>query len=148
MLYIKWPSHAYVYTFSFSHYLHHVPLQVTRHSSDTGNMILESGFLFTAVEEWTPEHTGSKQASKVFIKEKQIAPRAAGRGKKSPLSLLSFRGFYSLKMGGALPMWGLERCDFLPLALRNYLYQSLSNSGFRVGNVLHKFYGFFVLSFP
>lgn len=39
------------------------------------------------------------QASKVFIKGKQIAPRAAGRGKKSPLSLLSFRDFNSLKLG-------------------------------------------------
>ena len=43
----------------------------------------ESGFLFTAVEEWTP-WTHRQQARKVFIKQKQIAPRAAGRGEKIP----------------------------------------------------------------
>ena len=36
------------------------------------------------------------RASKLFIKGKQIAPRVAGRGKKSPLSLLSYGGFLFL----------------------------------------------------
>ena len=51
---------------------------------------------------------------------------------KSP-SLLSYRVFYPLKMG--VPLRGPERCDFLPLALPSYLYQSLSNMGLRGGNV-------------
>ena len=66
---------------------------------------------------------------------KQIAPRTAGVGwggeEPSPHCLLSFRGFYLLKMGE--PMWGPERCGFLPLALLSYLYQSLSNRGLRGG---------------
>ena len=78
-----------------------------------------------AVEEWTP-WTHRQQASKVFIKGKQIALRAVAKGEKSPLSLLSYRGFYSLNVG-RVPMWGPERCGFLPAALPSYLYQSLSN---------------------
>ena len=50
------------------------------------------------------------QASKVFIKVKQIAPRDAGSGEKSSRALLSYRGFYPLKMGagtnlGSIKMW-------------------------------------------
>ena len=60
-------------------------------------MLLESGFLFTQPKNELLKHTGSKQA--VFIIGKQIAPRTAGR-EKSPLSPLSYRGFYPLKMGG------------------------------------------------
>ena len=41
-------------------------------------------------------------------------------------------------------MWGPERCGLLPLALFNYLYQSLSNRAFGVGNVLQVLWGFFV----
>ena len=45
------------------------------------------------------EHTGSKQASKVFIKEKQMAPRTAGSREKSlPFSII-LQGFLSLKGG-------------------------------------------------
>ena len=75
-------------------------------------MIPASGFLFTVVEELTP-HTGSKQA--VFMKGKQIAPRAAARGEKSPLSLLSYSGFYSLKMGGT--NMGSRKLWFSPIGL-------------------------------
>ena len=52
-----------------------------------------------AVKKWTlwPHR---QQASKVFITGKQIPPRDPGRGKKSVLPQLSYRGFYSLKMGG------------------------------------------------
>ena len=55
------------------------------------------------------------------------------RGEEPP-SPLSYSGDYPLKMRG-VPMWGPERCGFLPLALPNYLYQSLFKRGFRVGNV-------------
>ena len=54
-------------------------------------------------------------------------------GDEESPSLLSYRGFYPLKMG--LPMWGPEICCFLPLALPNYLYQFLSNRNLRGGNV-------------
>ena len=74
----------------------------------TRKMMPESAFLFMAMEEWTLQ-THRQQASKVFIKEKQIAPRTAGMGEKSPCSLLSYRGFYRLK----IPTWGPERCGFL-----------------------------------
>ena len=62
---------------------------------DAGKMRPEPGFLFTAVEEWTPR-THRQQASKVFIKGKQTAPRERGEkrgerggGRRVPLSLLS-----------------------------------------------------------
>ena len=98
---------------------------------DTGIWVLIHGS--QRITSWTHR----QQARKVFIKEKQIAPRTAGRGEKRPLSLPSYRGFYSLKMG--VPTWGPEKCAFFPLALLNYLYQSLSNRTFRVGNVLVSF---------
>ena len=43
-------------------------------------------------------------------------------------------------------MWGPGRC-FLPLALLNYLYQSLSHRGFRVGNVPKVLWVFLPFSF-
>lgn len=52
---------------------------------DARKMLLESGFLFTQSKNELWEHTGSKQASKVFIIGKQIAPRASGRGEENPL---------------------------------------------------------------
>ena len=103
-------------------------------------MIPESRFLFTQSKNELLEHTSRKLAkfflffffrirsaevctSKVFIKGKQIAPGAARSGKKSPLLYY----VYLLKMG-RVPTWGPERCVFfLPLALFNYPYQSLSN---------------------
>ena len=44
----------------------------------------------------------TQAASQVFIKGKQIAPRVTGGGwgEEPPFSLLSYRGFYSLKLGG------------------------------------------------
>ena len=59
----------------------------------TGIWVLVHG-----AEKWT-SWTHRQQASKVFITEEQTAPRTAGRGKKNPPSLLSFRGFHPLKMG-------------------------------------------------
>jgi len=50
-------------------------------------------------------------------------------------------GFYCLKVGGAgsVPAWGPERCGYLPLALFNYLYQSLFSRALSVGNALLSF---------
>ena len=89
--------------------------------------------LVHAAKEWTLR-THRQQASKAFITGKQIAPRAAGRGEESLPPLLSYGGFYPLKMGG-IPTWGPERCGLLPLGLPSYLYQSLSNRSLRGGNV-------------
>ena len=61
-------------------------------------MIAESRFVFTQSK--NELYTHRQQASKVFKKEKQIAPRTGWEGEKSPLSLLSFRGFYFLKRAG------------------------------------------------
>jgi len=82
--------------------------------------------------------THRQQASKVFIKEKQI-------GEKSSLSLLSYRGLYSLRMGGY--QRGVQKDGFLPLALFNYLYQSLSGRVLGV-EMSRKSHSFFVLVFP
>ena len=79
---------------------------------------------------WRMNSINTQATSKIFTSGKQISPRPAGRGEKSTHSLLSYRGFYPLKMGG-VPTWGPERCVFLPLALLNYLCQSLSNRSFR-----------------
>ena len=84
---------------------------------------------------WRMNFVNTQAAGKqVFFTGKQIAPRTAGRGRRAPLSLLSYRGFYPLKRG-MVPTWGPERCGFLPLALPSYLYQSLSNRDLRGGNV-------------
>ena len=50
----------------------------------------------------------TQAANKVFIKGKQIAPRVPGSGEKSPLSLLSYRGFCSLKLGGGTKVGSRE----------------------------------------
>ena len=48
--------------------------------------------------------------------------RDSWEGEEESPSLLSYRGFYPLKMG--VPTWGPERCGFLPLALpRSVLVQ-------------------------
>ena len=108
---------------------------------DAGRTMPESGFLFTAVEERTPR-THRQQASKVFIQGKQKAPGVTGRGEKSPLSLLSHRVFYLLKVGRGTKV-GSRKMWFSPLDLFNYLYQSLSNRDFGVGNVLKVLCAFF-----
>ena len=82
---------------------------------NTRKMMPESAFLFMAMEEWTLQ-THRQQASKVFIKEKQIAPRTAGMGEKSPCSLLSYRGFYPLKMGGGTNV-GSRKMWLSPISL-------------------------------
>ena len=61
-------------------------------------MLLESRFLFTQSKNEFHEHTGNKQAKS--ISGKQIAPRAAGSWEKSSCFLLSYGGFYPLKIGG------------------------------------------------
>ena len=96
-------------------------------------MLLESGFLFTQLKNELHEHTGNKQAKSLLQESKEL-PELLGAGRRDPCSLLSYRGFYPLKMEG-VPMWGPERCGFL-LALFNYLHQSLSNRDLRGGNVL------------
>ena len=55
-------------------------------------MLLESRFLFTQPKNELHEHTGVKQT--VFIIGKQIAPKG-----EEPPSLLSYRGFYPLRIG-------------------------------------------------
>ena len=57
----------------------------------------------------TNTQAAGKQASKVFIKGKQIAPRAAGSGEKRPPSLLSYRDFLSLKDGGGYQQRGVQK---------------------------------------
>ena len=78
-------------------------------------LILESGFLFTAVEECTL-WTHRQQAIKVFIKEKQIAHGATGRGEKNPPSLLSYRDFYLLEVGRGTSV-GSRKIWFSPSGL-------------------------------
>ena len=56
-----------------------------------------------------------QQASKVFITGKQIAPRTPGRGEEEYPSLLSYRGLYPLKMGGA--NMGSRKMWFSPIGL-------------------------------
>ena len=86
------------------------------------------------------------QASKIFIAGKQIAPRAAGRGEKSPAPIVLW-GFLSFNdVGGTnwvsfKDVGGPKRC-FLLLALLDYIYQSLSNRGVRGRNVPFNFLWF------
>ena len=82
--------------------------------NDTGKMTPESGFLFMAVKELTPQ-THRQQASKVFIQGKQIAPRAAGRGRRVP-SLLSYKDFYLLNVGRGTNVGSRKMC-FFPIGL-------------------------------
>ena len=86
----------------------------------------------------------TKQAfiKKIFFSSKQSlyykkanSSQDCWEGGEDPRSLLSYRGFYPLKMG-VVPTWSPERCGFLPLALFSYPYQSLSNRDFRSGNIL------------
>ena len=58
----------------------------------------------------------TQAAINVFIKGKLIAPRVAGRGEKSPLSLLSYRGFYLLKVGRGTKV-GFRKMWFSPIGL-------------------------------
>ena len=64
---------------------------------DAGKMLPESGFLFTETKNELLKHTGSKQARSLLQGSKQL-PGQLGGGRRAP-SLLSYRGFYSLKMG-------------------------------------------------
>ena len=75
-------------------------------------MLWESGFLFMKLKNELQEHTGSKC---VFITGKQIAPRAAETGEKIPCSLLSYRGFHPLKLGGTNV--GSRKMWFSPIGL-------------------------------
>ena len=77
-----------------------------------------------------------QQAGNILITGRLLPPSVSpidtGRGEEASPSLLSYRGFYPLKMG--VPTWGPEEYGFLPLALPSYLYQPLSNRGLRGGN--------------
>ena len=59
-------------------------------------MLPESGFLFTQSKNELCRHTGSKQA-KCLLKESKLLPGLLGGGRRGPL--LSYRGFYPLKIG-------------------------------------------------
>ena len=100
--------------------------------------------LVHAAEEWTSQ-THRQQASKVFITRKQKAPRAAGRGEKSPSSRLSYRGFYPLKMGGyhrGVQKWVFSHWP-CPVT-----YISPCPIGVLGAEMSHKSHGFFALFFP
>ena len=114
---------------------------------DAGKIIPESGFLFMGSKNEFREHPGSKQASKVFIKGKQTAPRAAGSGEKSPLSLLSYRVFYSWKLGGGYQR-GVQRDVVFSHWPYSITYISPCPIGLLGLEMSFKFYGFFVLLFP
>ena len=62
-------------------------------------MLPESSFSFRQQKNELGEHTGSKQAKSLLQESKQL-PGQAGSGEKSPHSLLSYRGFYPLRMEG------------------------------------------------
>ena len=103
-------------------------------------LIAESGFLFTAVQERTWQ-THRQQASKVFIKGKQMAPRDVGRGEEPP-SLLSLRDF---------PLKGEERLQ-KDVVYSHWPCSVTFVSPCPVGalgvETSPKFSGFFVLVFP
>lgn len=75
----------------------------------------------------------SKQS--LFKREANSFQDRLGAGRRAPPFSIVLYGFLFLKDGGWVQTWGPERCGFLPLALFDYLHQSLSNRGFRVGNV-------------
>ena len=112
--------------------------------SDAGKMSPESGFLFAEPKNELHEHTGSKEANSLLQESKQH-PGQLGRGRRVP-TLLSYRGFYPLKMGvtnmGSGKMW------FSPIGLPSYLYHSLSNRTDTGVEVSRKSQGFFALLFP
>ena len=108
---------------------------------DTGIWVLIHGS--QRITSWTHR----QQARKVFIKEKQIAPRTAGSGeKKSPLSLSFFRSFYSLKM------WGYQRGVQKGVVFSHWpcsiTYISPCPIGLLWLGMSNSFTGFFVLFFP
>ena len=89
------------------------------------------------------EHTGSKQAKSLLQESKEL-PGLLGGGEEPP-SLLSYRDFYLLKVGGGTNV-GSRKMWFSPLALSSYLHQS-GPIGVLGVETSHKFYDFFVLLF-
>ena len=74
------------------------------------------------------ENTQVASKQSLYYRKANSSQDSQERGEE-PLSLLSYRGFYPLKMG---VQHGVQKIVFFPpLALPNYLYQSLSNMGFR-----------------
>ena len=66
---------------------------------DAGNMLPESGFLFTEPKNDLRKHTGSTQAKSFSQESKQLPGQDWEREEESP-SPLSSRGVYPLKTGG------------------------------------------------
>ena len=84
-----------------------------RGGCDARKMLPASGFLFTQLKNEFYEHTASKQVKSLLQDSTQL-PGQAGRGKKSPL-LLSYRGFYPLKM--EVPHMGSRKLWLSPIGL-------------------------------
>ena len=68
----------------------------------------------------------SKQS---LYQRKANSSQGCWEGGEEPPPPIVLNRVLSLKGGGQVPTWGPERCGFLPLALLNYPYQPLSNSG-------------------
>ena len=77
-------------------------------------MLPEFRDLFMELKNEPQEHMGSKQTKSLLQESKQL-PGQAGRGEKSPPSLLSHRGFYPLKMEGT--NMGSRKMWFSPIGL-------------------------------
>ena len=80
------------------------------------------------------ENTRAASKQSLYYRKANSSQGCWEVGEEHP-SLFSYRGFHPLNMGGGLLTLGSERCGFLPLALPNYLYQSLSNRSLRGRNV-------------
>ena len=78
----------------------------------------------------------TQEASKqsLYSREANSSQDSWGGGRKASLSLLSFRGFYSLKMGGGYEC-GVQKDVVFAHWPCSITYQSLSNRAFRVRNV-------------
>ena len=103
-------------------------------------MLLESGFLFTQPKKEFHEHTGSEQA-KSLLQEASSSQGCWERGEEPPF-LLSYRGFYPLKMGGVQKdvVFSHWPCSVTCV--------SLCPIGVLGVEMSCKFYGFFALLFP
>ena len=83
---------------------------------------------------------------KSLLKGKQIALRVAGTGERSPLSLLSYRGFNSLKLGG------YQRGVQKDVVFSHWPYSVTRISPYPIGTLgvetSCRSHGFFALIFP
>lgn len=109
-----------------------------------GKMLLESRVLLSELKEELQEHSGSRQAKSSSQESKQLSGQLGGE-EELP-SLLSYRGFYPLKMGGT--NMGSRKMWFFSHWLCPITYIHPCPIGILGVGMSRKSHGFFALFFP